>query len=108
MVAHVTHPSQKRPYGAAMLSVLALVVVLANLAGGPVGGFITLLLGGAGVGAIVAAWMSMLAAVRARPSGQSRLAAFRSAELERWALEGLAVGSTIGFALAVLDAWVLA
>jgi hypothetical protein len=107
MVARVTRLSHKRPYGAAMLVVPGLLVVLANVAGGPIGDFFTLFFAGAAMGAIVSAWSSMIAASVHPLRGQSRREAFFSAELERWAREGLAVGSIVGLALAVLDAWVL-
>jgi hypothetical protein len=89
-----------------MLVVSGLVVVLANLVGGPVGDFLTLVLGGASTGALISAWISMIASASHRQRGQSRRDAFFSAELERWAPEGVAIGSVIGLTLAVLDAWV--
>ncbi len=107
MVTHVTRLSHKRPYGAAMLVVPGLLVVLASVAGGPIGDFLTLFFAGAAMGAIVSAWSSMITASLHPRSGQSRREAFFSAELERWAREGLAVGSVIGLALAVLDSWFL-
>jgi hypothetical protein len=108
VVTHVTHPSQRRPYGAAMLVVPTLAMLLAGMAGGPVGDFLALALGGASTGALVSAWLSMIVAAAHRRQRQSRRDAFFSAELERWAPEGLAIGSATGLALAVLDAWVLA
>jgi hypothetical protein len=107
MVTHVTHPSQKRPYGAAMVVVPAFAMMLAGLVPGPVGDFLTLVLGGTATGALVSAWSSMIAAAAHRQQGQSRRDAFFSAELERWAREGLTIGSSIGLALALLDASVL-
>jgi len=107
VVAHVTHPLQKRPYGLAMLVVPTFAMLLAGLVGGPVGDFLALFLGGASTGAVVSAWLSMIAASTRPQQGQSRRDAFFSAELERWAREGLAIGSVIGLTLAVLDAWVL-
>jgi hypothetical protein len=49
----------------------------------------------------------MIVAAAQRQQGQSRRDAFFSARLERWAREGLAIGSAVGLTLAVLDAWVL-
>lgn len=108
MVTHVTLLSQKRPYGAAMIVVSALAMLLAGLIGGPVGDFLALVLGGTATGGLVSAWSSMIAAAVHPASGQTRRDAFFSAELERWAREGLTVGSIVGLALAILDAWVLA
>jgi hypothetical protein len=107
VVTHVTHLSQKRPYGAAMVVVPAFAMLLAGLVGGPVGDFLTLVLGGTATGALISAWSSMIAAAAHRQQGQSRRDAFFSAELERWAPEGLAIGSVVGLTLAMLDAWVL-
>lgn len=90
-----------------MVVVPAFAMMLAGLVGGPVGDFLTLVLGGASMGALVSAWLSMIVAATDRQQGQSRRDAFFSAELERWGREGLAIGSVIGLTLAVLDAWVL-
>jgi hypothetical protein len=86
-----------------MIVVLGLGTVLANLVGGPVGNFLTLLLGGASLGALTAAWASMIAAFLAPAEGQGRGAAFNAAPLDRWASQGLIAGSSIGLALAILD-----
>lgn len=107
MVTHVTRLSQKRPYGAAMIIVPAFAMLLAGLIGGPVGDFLALVLGGTATGGLISAWSSMIAAATHPTPGQTRRDAFFSAELERWAREGLAIGSMVGLALAVLDAWVL-
>lgn len=106
MVAHVTRLSQKPPYGAAMVVVPTVAMLLAGLIGGPVGGFLALVLAGTGTGGLISAWSSMIAAATHPMPGQTRREAFFSAELERWAREGLAVGSMLGLALAVLDTWV--
>ena len=105
MVTPVTPLSQKPAYGQAMLFATMVTAVLLGFVEGPVAAVVAFFLSCAAVGGIAAAWASMIASTLHPRPGQRRIAAFRSAELDRWGREGLAVGSTIGLLLILLDLW---
>jgi hypothetical protein len=108
MVTHVTQLSRRSAYGLGMIVGFALLAALARLVEGELAAFVAFFLSCMGMGAVGAAWASMIASALDPRPGQGRWAALLSARVDRWAARGVLAGSAVGLALILLDVFVLA
>jgi hypothetical protein len=107
VVTHVTQLSQRSAYGPGMIFGFALLAALARLVEGDLAAFVGFLLSCMGLGAVGAAWASMIASALDPRPGQGWFSALLSAKIDRWAAQGVLAGSAVGMVLALLYAFIV-